>query len=287
MVAAIAWGINSHIMKKAMVNENAMRAIFIRSAFTFPILFLIAVIIYGLDSITVYFSSARIFLLVALTALLIVLGDGIFLHGLKTYEVNLLLPITSVYPLFTTLLLIISRTEDVTSQILVGTSVIVIGVALVTSGGKIEKFSPKVIIFGLSSAAAWGTSVFFVRQILAIEGTDPFALTGFRAVIMAIAGFTIYYKSSNNRLTQKNRTNQDKKNSFRLLALSGIVGWVIGAAIFFLAVQRIGAAIPTPISSTNPIVATIFGYSLGLEQIQVRQFFGILCCVLGTIIVVL
>jgi drug/metabolite transporter (DMT)-like permease len=70
------------------------------------------------------------------------------------------------------------------------------------------------------------------------------------------------------------------------LAASGIVGWVLGASLFFFAVQNIGAGIPTPISSTNPIIASIIGSLFGIEQLSRKQFSGIMTVVLGIILIV-
>ena len=105
-IAAFAWGINSHIMKKAMVGENPMRAIGIRSAFTAPLLIIIVAFAFGTEAITIYFTS-ELSPLVTLTAALIIVGDGIFLFGLKHYDVSEILPIASTYPIFTVAILIL------------------------------------------------------------------------------------------------------------------------------------------------------------------------------------
>ncbi|MFV2016556.1 MAG: EamA family transporter [Candidatus Heimdallarchaeota archaeon] len=44
---------------------------------------------------------------------------------------------------------------------------------------------------------------------------------------------------------------------------------------------------PTPISSINPIIASLIGVSFGLEQIQKKQFIGIIVSVFGTIVILL
>ncbi|MHA2030072.1 MAG: EamA family transporter, partial [Candidatus Kariarchaeaceae archaeon] len=86
---------------------------------------------------------------------------------------------------------------------------------------------------------------------------------------------------------QEPRTKEERNKSIKYLGISGILGDTIGASVFFVAVQRIGAAITTPISSTNPIIAAIIGFSTGIEDIKKAQFFGILLCVSGIIVIVL
>lgn len=286
-IAAFAWGINSHIMKKAMVGENPMRAIGIRSAFTAPLLIILVAIIFGSEAITIYFSSA-LTPLVILTSALIIIGDGIFLFGLKHYDVSEILPIASTYPFFTVVILIVTDTEDIGYYTIIGTIFIIIGVAIVTKYSNGEgSFSIRALLIGLGAGLCWGTSIFYVRLILTHDDTDAFGLTGVRTLFMGIMGFLIYLSSKEQRDLQKLRSDEEKLSSIKFLALSGIVGWAIGASAFFWAVQLIGAGIPTPISSLNPVIASVIGIFYGLEKIGNKQFLGILFSVLGTITILL
>ncbi|OLS28734.1 MAG: 4-amino-4-deoxy-L-arabinose-phosphoundecaprenol flippase subunit ArnE [Candidatus Heimdallarchaeota archaeon LC_2] len=287
LVAAVSWGINSHIMKFAMVGENPMRAIGIRALFTFPLLIILVLLINGIKGITIYFS-VELTPLIIFTALLIIVGDGLFLFGLKHHDVSVLLPIASVYPFFTVMILIISNTEDVTISTFIGTMIIITGVAIVTRySGTEGEFSFHALLLGLGAGFCWGTSIYYVRVILEHENTEAFGLTGIRTLYMGLFGFMIYFSSSEQREIQKNRPISEKRASLKFLALSGLVGWTIGATAFFVAVQKIGAAIPTPISSINPIIASIIGISFGLEQIQKKQFMGIIVSVIGTIVILI
>ncbi len=287
LLAALAWGINSHIMKIAMVGENPMRAIGVRSVFTFPLLIISVFLISGRDAITIYFSSDLSFL-VLFTALLIILGDGLFLFGLKHHDVSSLLPIASIYPLFTVSILIITNTEDVGIMTVLGTVLIIIGVAIVTKySGNDGKFSLQALFLGLGAGFCWGTSIYYVRIILENENTDAFGLTGIRTMYMGTIGYFIYLTSKEQRELQKTRSKSEKRTSVIFLGLSGLIGWVIGASAFFVAVQKIGAAIPTPISSVNPVIASLIGIGFGLERIRKKQFIGILFSVLGTIVILI
>ena len=268
-----------------MVGEDPMRGMVLRTIFAFPILLTGVIIFKGFNHLKLYFSH-DLFPYVILTALLIVIGDGAFLFSLKTYDVSQILPIASVYPLFTTLILVSTGTEPVSTQIYFGTAVIIVGVAIVTGSKGKSRFSPKTVIYGIFIGLCWGSSIFFVRKILADPRTNPFALTGIRTLFMGIFGLLIYLVKSN-QVKKVKRDKGEIQNSIKFLALSGITGWVLGASLFFVAVQRIGAAIPTPITSTNPVFAGIVGTYLHLEQVNWVQFVGIICTVIGTIIIVM
>ncbi len=281
LVAAISWGANAHIIRKGMQGENQFLGIVYRSLFASPILIIISFLL-G-DKLAVYFQK-DVINYVLLSSLFVTFGDAIFMYALKNYPVYIMQPIASVYPLFTTGLLIITGIEDIGIFILVGTILVITGVAIVTSKHENEiKFDSKAIILGVSSAFFWGSSVYMVRIILAHDGTNSFGVTGIRTLIMGFTALLLY-------LTTRSSEEKNKplsKKFFLYLTISGIVGWVIGASMFFIAVQSIGAAIPTPISSTNPVFAAIFGYYLGIEIISKKQFMGILITVAGIILIVI
>ncbi len=289
LVAAFSWGLNAHILKYGMKNENAMLAMFFRAIIAAPLAALIAIIIYGVDAITVYFSS-EVIPLVIISVIFILLGDGIFLYALKTYPVKMLLPIGSTYPLITTTILLVTGVETISPMIITGTVIIITGVAVVTYAGNSEtegEFDYKIPLIGFSAAICWGIAVFTVRMILQFDGTEGFGLTAIRTFIMAIASIIIFLSSKDARTKHQQRESTDKKSSLKYLTLSGIVGWVIGASAFMTSIQKVGASIATPISSINPIIAVLFGTIAGIEKITKLQFTGILITVIGTVVIVL
>ena len=99
----------------------------------------------------------------------------------------------------------------------------------------------------------------------------------------------LFYVLSNKKVRDSYKSQEmgEKRKTAKLMFLSGILGWVIGASSFFFAVQKIGAGIPTPITSTNPIISVVFGKLFGIENINKQQFIGIIFSVLGTIIIVI
>ena len=284
--ASVTWGFNSHILKFGLTKQNPILAVSIRSIFAFPPLIFIVILWKGIAGITIYFGS-EIFPLILFSSLLIVFGDGMFLTGLRKYPVNVMLPISSIYPLVTTGVLILTGTESVHGLIIVGTVIIVVSVAMVTSGGSTFVFSSDALLFGISAAIGWGSSVFFVRKILEFENTNPLGLLGIRNLLLGIEALFIYLVVKRHVANEPPKTKLEKRTSIKYLGLSGLLGDAIGASAFFLAVQRIGAAIPTPISSTNPIIAVIIGFFAGIEFIEKKQLIGILCCVLGTLVIVI
>lgn len=282
--AALAWGMNAILIRLGMKGENHFHGLFIRSLFAFPILFGIVLIWKGTRGISVYFADPIIYYSLT-SASLVLIGDSLFLIGLKHYSVNTITPISASYPLFTAITLILTGEENVGIFVIIGTIIVISGVAIVTSNDLTKTFDRKALGIGLLTAACWGISIYFVRLVLERPGTDALGLTGLRMMVIGLTAILIYRVGTHQKIIE-DTTSTRHRNSWKYMAASGFIGWVFGASFFFAAVQQIGAAIPTPISSTNPIIASIIAQLLGIDQLNFRQFLGILVTVLGVIVIV-
>lgn len=286
LLAAISWGFNAHFIKIGMRADNAYHALFVRALFSVPILLAVVWIWKGWDGFAVYLETPTLYYIVT-SASFVLIGDVLFLYALSKYTINIVVPITSVYPLFATIILIVTGTEIVRTGVIVGTLIIVSGIILVTSGDLSGTFSPKVLFLGLGSALSWGSSVVLLRVITSIDGTDAFGITGIRMLIIGIVGLFIHQMSPDMKKSRAEKTVEERKKSTFYMMLSGVIGWVVGASLFTYSIQLIGASIPTPITATNPIIASFIGLKLGIETLSRKQFIGIVLSVIGVIIVII
>ncbi|MHA2362550.1 MAG: DMT family transporter [Candidatus Hodarchaeales archaeon] len=285
---AFCWAVNAHVIKKGMIggDEHAMLALAIRAVFAFPLLIVLAIFLSGLNSMLKYLEM-NIFIAILISSSCLVIGDGIFGYALKYHPVKVIVPITGIYPLVTTIILISTGLEDVTPLIIIGTILIVIGVAVVTRGDSNEPVTLGALMLGIIPAIFWGVSIILVRYILSFDNTEAISLTGIRLFFIGLFSLIIFISSKENIKNYSERSYEEKMYSFKYLGLSGIVGWTIAATLFFYAIQNIGASIPTPISSIYPIIATLIGVILGIETITKKQFTGITTCVFGTILIII
>ncbi len=283
IIASIAWGVNAFFIKFGMKDQNPMFALFIRALFASPILILIA---YLMDAdLSIYFEGTTL-IIVIVSSILIIIGDGLFMLTLKKYEVSLVQPIVSIYPLVTTIILIITKIEVIGLFVMIGTPVLIIGVAVVSSskGDGGVNFELKGMIMALTVALFWGTTIFTVRYILLIPGTEAIGLTGIRVAQIGIGALIAYLFT---RKSDSEETEIFNKKSWMYMGISGILGFVIGASALFLSIQSIGAGIATPISSTNPVVSVSIGMMFGWELKDMRKIVGTILSVIGTIIIIL
>jgi drug/metabolite transporter (DMT)-like permease len=287
LCASVSWGLNSFVLKSGATDDGPMLALVIRAVIAFPILLLITLLTQSPDALWVYFRP-QTFLLGLILVITIVFGDGIFIYSLRDYSVNLILPIASIYPLITTLILLVTGEETVTALVIFGTLLVVVGIAIVTSKGTfIEGFPIKGLFLGLGVALGWGSSVVVAKIILDQSDTSSFGLMTFRTIFIGLFALVFLILSAGERENLRNKSRKSINRSIKIFGLSGILGWVLGASLLFLAIELIGAAVPTPISSKNPIIAVIIGYGTGIERINKYQMSGILISTLGVILILI
>ncbi len=285
-IASFAWGLTAILIKIGMKDQNPLFGLFVRAIVAGPILIIIAIL--QKFDLRVYFTK-ELFWITLISSVFVVFGDSLFMYILKRYDVTLVQPIASIYPVITTIIVLLTGLEDVGLLILIGTPLIVIGVAIISSSNGNDdnyethkiKFQWKALILSLTVATLWGSAIFFVSKILTYENTESFGLTGIRVIQIAFGALLVYL------LTNRGREHkQFNRKSLLYIIGSGITGFVIGASALFIAVQQIGAAISVPISSTNPVIVVMLSMIFGFENKDMKKIIGTLISVIGTILIV-
>lgn len=303
-VAAFSWGL-AHIFFKLGVNRTrAVVATFIKGLVAIPLLLIIGYAIYGSKPFLALFRPDTLpFLFLAATSL--ALGDGLSLLALKKANVSIVQPITTIYPLFSTLILLLAGIELITWQIILGTVLITIGVGVVsyfssrnqknslnnnesqTELAKEDTTSNSVsmvgIILSILAAVSWGATIVFTRMLVYAEGTNVIVIMGVRNIIMVTGAFLVAIIHPLITTRKFPRDLWPPKYSIINLILGGLVAWGIGGVAFFTAVGMIGAAISTPISSISPIVVLILSAIWLKEKINRSIIIGVLLVVGGSI----
>jgi len=290
VLAAITWGINSHILAHGAQTENQYMGMVYRVIVSFP--FLLGLALYFRNpSVFLAYLDPYLLLLVFLLVFSIITGDVIFMYAMRKYPVSVILPIATSYPLMTTGVLILFGIEQVSFLIISGTISVVLGIYLVTSNRYDEETSEKginleALLLGLGVGFGWGMTAIFARLILNRPDAETFGLLTVRTVIIGVVSFMIYYRIAENRQEFRNKSVDAKLSSLKIFGLSGIFSWVLGSTFLFLAYERIRTAVATPISASNPIIAVIIGQFTGIDKINIKQFAGILLATVGVILIV-
>lgn len=308
--AAFAWGTGMVIFKVGVKNIDPLTATYVKGLLAVPILIIIGLIIYPPSSLAQPFLGENLLWLL-LSAIFIALGDFFSLFSLKKIDVSISQPITTIYPFVTILLLVVTGTEGINWEIIVGAILIAIGVATITffsrnKNNKEQKteentsLETKVesgetnnqksfilgIILALIAAIFWGGTIFFTRKLL--EGTDVevIPMMGVRNGIMVVVALTFALFSS----LIKNRGLKIPKNThFKELAIlmgGEVISWCIGGVSFFTVVGNtwIDTAVSTPLSSISPFFVLLLGSLFLKEKIRLPQVIGVAIIVGGSVL---
>jgi len=305
-VAAIAWGSAMVIFKVGVKKVEPIIATYMKGVIAVPLLVLLGWGIYGIDSLVrIFYYPSWIWLILAVIT--ITLGDFFSLVALTKINVSIAQPISSAYPFFTTLLLLIGNIEEITWNIIVGTILISIGVMTISyfSSKDYNKDNEKLadmnetenkeekkkrtpmfmgILFSILAAIFWAGTVVSTRLILNDVEVDVVSMMGIRNGLMVIVVFVIViFRSLVNKERKIAEINPfTKEGSF--LMVGGAIAWCCGGVSFFTAVKMIGAGICTPLSSISPFIVVLLGVIFLKEKISYKQIIGVIIIIVGSIL---
>jgi drug/metabolite transporter (DMT)-like permease len=293
LTAATAWGSAAVLSKTVLKIDHSLAIVMvIRGLFAVPFIGLLAIFTIGIDSILRFLQPDLIWLML-LSSIFVGMGDYSFFGALQRVEVSKAQPVTAVYPLFTAIILIVFGVEVITGLILVGTFLIVFGVAFISnqnSSTRKQKDSIQTLglILAIAAALFWSFAILTIRVILDFPGVQVLGLATVRFSMMAVmmAGLWVVQSLILPRLSlhNENHSLEMSKKEVIVLGLGGLITWGIGGVAFFYSIDMIGAARATPISSINPLIAVLLIIFLR-ERLSRTHALGILLVSVGVIFI--
>ena len=304
--AAIAWGSSMVIFKVGVKNTDALSATYLKGLLAIPLLVLLGWGLFGTPSLYRLFSEQN-YLWLILAVICIILGDFFSLFALTKINVSISQPITAIYPLFTTLGLLVAKIEIITWRIILGTLIISGGVICISyftqrdekksdensiveeeEKNKERSESRKNLIYGIIisfiAAIFWGGTIFFTRLILEDSNVEVISMMAIRnGIMVAVAALLVMGRA----IIQKKNVLKELfpwKKETGILAIGGAVSWCGGGIQFFTAVKLIGAGKSTPLSSISPLIVMLLGAFFLKEKISFPQFIGICFIVIGSVV---
>ena len=296
LLASLSWGVNSIVMKKASATEEPGRALVLRSVSAAPALLVLSLFFYDWGPIA-RMTQNDVFWIMVGSATTVAIGDFSFIASLKKIPVTISLPLASSYPLFGAIFILALGLQPLTSLLVIwGTILIVLGVGLIAQQSPNKETDDTSIrmrwnwggiLLALLAAIFWGLSIMQLQILLKSPSVNGITLTFWRTLIIAMLGYGIHkyrIKSGNFEYVQ---TREERDRATIYFLLSGILGWVIGAAAFMYAIQMIGALIATPLSATNTLIATLLGIMVLHEKVTTFQLIGITMVAVGSVLVMM
>lgn len=278
-LVASFWFAVSHIMvRRGLTTSNAITASFVSLGVAVVILWLLVFFFLPLGSFRTpaigYFIAAGIFAPA--------LGRTLGYVGIKRVGVARAVPIVNSSPVFASLFAVLLLGESWPLQNLLGTLLVMIGVAILSS--KRSEHRPWRVgdlLYPLLGALAFGVSTNLRKLGLLLENVPLMAAT-----VTATTAFLCTWVVIRAR-----------RGEGGLMVTPSDFGWFLGAGIcntasilsVFYALSSGKVVIVEPLVCTNPILSIVLAaiFLRDIEVITTRVVIGAFCTVLGTILVLM
>lgn len=306
--AAVAWGSSMIFFKVGMKTTDPLTATYVKGLIGIPILVLLGGLLYSFESLHRLFYKENL-LWLFLAVITIALGDFFSLFSLKKINVSISQPITACYPMITTLILLVANIEEITIFIWIGTALIITGVGIIsfyssrkknqeamrktkniqeeeTEEQKQKDYKEMVygIVLAVFAAIFWGATIAFTRILLEDSQIEIVSMMGIRNGLMVVGAFIlVVIRTLFNKERFKKSFFPPRKEAIYLM-IGGAISWCIGGVSFFTSVNRIGAAISTPLSSISPLIVSILGFIFLKEKLRIQQLVGVVIIIGGSIL---
>jgi drug/metabolite transporter (DMT)-like permease len=217
-------------------------------------------------------------LLIGSTLCSMVVGDSLYFLAAARIGVARALPIASAFPLLSTLGAVFVLSEAATAPLILGTAMVVIAVVLIggeraPGGGRMD---PVGLLLAGMAACLWAGSGLFLGP--ALQLIDPVAANMIRFPLagMIFIAYVVGVRPSEN-LTG------------RLVWLSVIaaVGTLASAVMFLGGIAGAGVARGVALNAVSPVFSAMLAAVLLRERISRRAALGVVCSVIGTVLLVI
>ncbi len=273
--SAVAWALTSVAMRPI-----AGRALW-RSSVLRCLLCAVLLVVYawpsGRISDIAHAPPLAFGLLLGSTLSSVVIGDSLYFLAAARIGVARALPIASSFPLLTTLGAVTLLGETFTPALLAGSGLIVLGVALI--GGERAPVSGRTDPIGLGlaglAACMWASSGLFLGP--ALQLLDPIAanLVRFPVATVFFMAYVVAVRPA-------------EKLSPRLLWLTvaAAIGTLGSAMLFLAGISGAGVARGVALNATAPVFSAMLAVLLLKEPLSRRGAGGVVCSVVGTMLLV-
>ena len=275
LIAMLGFGLGSAISQVPIKKIGSRWVIFIRSIFMSLMLFLVLLLFLSETN----FSPLYIFITFVI-ALIGYIPLVTFYKALKLGKVGIISPISSSSVIFTVLLSIIFFKESLSAIQLFSILLIIIGIIFISINFKDLKNSHLLSIssgvpYALISCLGWGL-IFFLLKI-------PVNVIGPILTTFIIEFGNLIYSGANLKLSKIKLKTIDKKTFIYIFALAICI--VVAGLAYNYGIKVADVSIVAAISSSRPLVATLYGKFVYKDKLKTQQYFAILLIVLGIVMI--
>lgn len=292
LLTALMWGTSALLYRIGLKTHDYLIGTLIRVSVAIP--FLIVGTLLFSDLGTFNHLTIELWLILIGSAVLLTVGDLLYMAGLEITPLSRAVPLSATYPIFSTGFAILLLNEDPSWLTICGTFVVVVGVSLVVRkqiansndlmAPSDRRYLGEIMI--VIAAIVWGLAVILTGVVLQEPGVEVLPIVTMRLLILLGAVFLLSIIQHREQLAIPTKEALLERGVL-ILGLGGIMGFTIGMTALFLSLELIGASQAVPLTSIYPMIAALLGVIFLKEKVRIEQLTGILLIIGGCILVIL
>ena len=226
--------------------------------------------------------------LIGTSLLTFLVGDTLYFKCIATIGAGKAAALTNTYPVYVVALSWLFMDEGLSGPGLLGVLVIAVGMALLclfkdTSGAASDGGDQPVsagLLTGIVAGICWGIGQAAVRWTFLNSSLGPAEVTFWRAAAVIFSSLPQYAAARRRQTEQAPFFGPDRARAAVMIFTGFFVltlpGWLVASAM-----QRVPAAVVSPLTGSSPMVAALFSALLFREKIAPMQWLGIFMIIGG------
>jgi drug/metabolite transporter (DMT)-like permease len=222
----------------------------------------------------------------------LVIGDTLYMYGLRSVGVSRAVPLAATYPLFTLLWATFLLHQPITVAAVVGASVILLGIWLISreKGGKTFRVKERIALIGLVAslltAVIWSVSLSLMDVVVLMPGLGTVA-ANYAVITVRIMSTALILLMLAPIIDGNHGFLKVSRKTILLLCIGGLVANAVGWLLMNYSFLNIAESQAVPISSTTPLFSVLAGYAMFHEKMTLNNTIGAAIIVLGVVLVFL
>ncbi|MHA2497387.1 MAG: EamA family transporter [Candidatus Hodarchaeales archaeon] len=282
LLTALVWGTSALLYRIGLKTHDYLIGTLIRVIAAIPFLIVGTLLFSGLG--TFNHLTIELWLILLGSAILLTVGDLLYMAGLEITPLSRAVPLSATYPIFSTGFAILLLSEDPSWLTIFGTFVVVVGVSLVvrkeitTSNDLVapseRPYLGEIVI--VLAAIAWGLAVILTGVVLQEPGVEVLPIVTIRLLFLLGMVFLLSIIQHREQLAIPTKEALLERGAL-VLGLGGILGFAIGMPGLFLSLELIGASQAVPLTSIYPMIAALLGVIFLKEKVGMEDAYYSYC----------
>ena len=282
LFSAFWWSLGGGILKSSKI-KNVLIFPFSESTISISIISILISFTLGWSIFTKYSTSTYSYLLIG--AMFATTGTILYIMAIRKIPLGITFTVTtSIVMVITVILDAFINMLILNIQILLGGLSILIGITIINLfSWKFSNLSNKSsylygVIFCIVAGSCWACGTFFNDRGL-LEA-DILTATTIRSIIPIIIFGAVL-------LLKNNSIDKGISKKEKLIVLSSSLCITIAMLCWYMSLKANSATLTAILTSTSPVFAIFWGIIFYGEKLRINEIFGIIFCLVGSIIIVI